>query len=72
MKKFRVMTPNGVIADGEWGSKENIPARIPDRFNNYFDTAEADIIEVEVETCPRCWGHGCYLCEHTGTFEKLV
>ena len=43
---YRVLTPSGVLADGEWMRREDIPARIPDRFNNYFETAEAEIIEV--------------------------
>jgi hypothetical protein len=44
-KVFRVLTPSGVIADGFWERREDIPARIPDRFNNYFNTEDAEIIE---------------------------
>jgi hypothetical protein len=43
---FRVLTPSGVIADGAWRTRGEIPARIPDRFNHYFDTSEEEIIEV--------------------------
>jgi hypothetical protein len=45
IKRFRVLTPSGVIADGTWLRREDIPARIPDRFNNYFNTEDAEIIE---------------------------
>ena len=43
---FRVKTPSGVIADGAWRTREEIPARIPDRSNHYFDTSEEEIFEV--------------------------
>ncbi|MGA2716713.1 MAG: hypothetical protein ABSG41_26790 [Bryobacteraceae bacterium] len=43
---FRVLTPNGVLADGEFPDPSEIPEKLPDRSNNYFETAEADIIPV--------------------------
>lgn len=45
---FKVKTPSGVFADGEWGNRSEIPAKLPDRFEQYFDTAEAEIVEVLV------------------------
>lgn len=54
-KRFRVLTPSGVIADGFWERREDIPARIPDRGNHYFDTDDAEIIEeiVPAESSPK-------------------
>jgi hypothetical protein len=49
MKAYRVLTPSGVIADGLWRTKEEIPKRIPDRWEFYFSPDDTEIIEVEVE-----------------------
>jgi hypothetical protein len=43
---YKVLTPNGVLAEGEFDDPSTIPARLPDRRENYFDTAEADVIPV--------------------------
>lgn len=43
---YKVRTPSGVYADGEFEDVSQIPSRLPDRFNNYFDTADADITPV--------------------------
>ena len=43
---YKVKTPSGVYADGVFEDVSEIPERLPDRFNNYFDTAEADITPV--------------------------
>jgi hypothetical protein len=43
---YKVLTPSGVIADGEFEDPTQIPERLPDRFDNYFDTAEADILPI--------------------------
>jgi hypothetical protein len=43
---YRVITPSGVEADGEFEDLSEIPPRMPDRFENYFDTAEADVVPV--------------------------
>lgn len=45
---YKVLTPDGVYADGEWATLEAIPAKLPDRSEHYFDTAEADKILVPV------------------------
>lgn len=51
MKKsvYKVKTPSGVFADGEWDDPSQIPPKLPDRFEHYFETAEAEILKVEVE-----------------------
>jgi hypothetical protein len=43
---YKVKTPSGVYADGEFEDVAAIPPRLADRFNNYFDTADADITPV--------------------------
>lgn len=43
---YRVITPSGVEADGEFEDLADIPPKLPDRFEHYFDTAEADIVPV--------------------------
>jgi hypothetical protein len=43
---FKVLTPNGVLVDAEFDDPRAIPDRVSDRFNHYFDTAEADIVPV--------------------------
>jgi hypothetical protein len=43
---YRVVTPSGVLADGEYEDPRQIPQRVPDRFNHYFDTIEAEVIPV--------------------------
>ena len=43
---YKVLTPSGVYADGEFDDPTQIPERLPDRFHHSFETAEADIIPV--------------------------
>jgi hypothetical protein len=43
---YKVLTPSGVYAEGEFDDPTGIPDRLPDRFHHYFETAEADIIPV--------------------------
>jgi hypothetical protein len=43
---YKVMTPSGVLADGEFQDPAQIPEKIADRFANYFDTSESDVIPV--------------------------
>jgi hypothetical protein len=43
---YKVLTPSGVLADGEFRDPTEIPDRLPDRFENYFDTAEADVLPI--------------------------
>ena len=37
---FKVRTPSGVWANGQWARREDIPVKLPDRFEHYFETAE--------------------------------
>ncbi len=46
VRVYKVVTPSGVLADGEFEDPTRIPDRLSDRFANYFDTAEADIVPV--------------------------
>ena len=48
IKVYRVRTPSGVIADGTWKSIEEIPERIPDRFNHYFFPSETEIMAIDI------------------------
>lgn len=43
---YMVATPTGVLAEDEYDEISNIPERVPDRFNEYFSTADADIVTV--------------------------
>lgn len=43
---YRVVTPTGSLADAEYDDPRKIPPRVPDRFNHYFDTDEAEIVPV--------------------------
>jgi hypothetical protein len=43
---FKVLTPSGVMADGEYENIQEIPPTLPDRFERYFDTAESDVVPV--------------------------
>ena len=43
---YKVLTPSGVLADGEFDDPRNIPERLPDRFDQYFDTRESNIVPV--------------------------
>ncbi len=45
-RAYKVLTPSGVLADGEFEDPTAIPDRLPDRFEQYFDTSDADIIPV--------------------------
>ncbi len=45
---YKTKTPDGVWADGEFETIGAIPERLPDRFNNYFETAEYDSEEVYI------------------------
>jgi hypothetical protein len=41
-----VLTPSGVYADGEFEDPTKIPEKLPDRRENYFDTAESDVVPI--------------------------
>jgi hypothetical protein len=43
---YMVVTPSGVLADGKYDDPHRIPPRLPDRWNQPFETAEADIVAV--------------------------
>ena len=43
---FMVTTPSGSLADGKYESPRQIPGRLADRFEQYFDTAESDVVPV--------------------------
>lgn len=43
---YMVATPSGVLAEGEFTDLRQIPAVLKDRFNNSFDTSDAEIVPV--------------------------
>jgi hypothetical protein len=43
---YKVLTPAGVLADGEFEDPRSIPLRLQDRFHRYFETSEAEIVPV--------------------------
>src|SRR5262249_53891156 len=43
---YKVLTPDGVYAEREFSSPTEIPEKLPDRFEHYFDTAESDVVPV--------------------------
>jgi hypothetical protein len=43
---YKVVTPDGVLADGEFADPREIPEKMPDRFDNYFETGESDVVPV--------------------------
>jgi hypothetical protein len=44
--KYTVLTPAGSLADRTFDSPRQIPSRLPDRFEEYFDTREYPIVAV--------------------------
>lgn len=45
---YRVTTPSGTLSDALFETPSDVPAKLPDRFNEYFDTAEQDLVPVLV------------------------
>ena len=45
-RAYKVTTPSGVLADGEFEDPTKIPPKLPDRFERYFDTAESDVVPI--------------------------
>lgn len=45
-KVYKVLTPSGVFVDGEFDDSRSIPLRLPDRREQYFETADAEIVPV--------------------------
>jgi hypothetical protein len=43
---YKVVTPSGALADEDFDDPGNIPEKLPDRFENYFETSEADVIPI--------------------------
>jgi hypothetical protein len=43
---YKVLTPSGVLAEGEFEDPTKIPQKLPDRFNDYFDTADSDVVPI--------------------------
>ncbi len=41
---YKVVTPAGVLADAEFDDPTVIPEKLPDRFEHYFDTSDAEIV----------------------------
>jgi hypothetical protein len=47
-KIFKVKTPHGVFADGEWAAREDIPDVLMDRWEHRFFVEDGEIVEVEI------------------------
>ena len=43
---YKVLTPSGVFAEGEFDDPTEIPEKLPDRWEHYFDTAESDVVPI--------------------------
>jgi hypothetical protein len=43
---FKVLAPSGSLTDQEFEDLTTIPEQLPDRFQHYFPTADADIVPV--------------------------
>ncbi len=43
---YKVLTPSGVFAEPDFDDPSAVPNKLPDRFEHYFDTAEADIVPI--------------------------
>lgn len=43
---YKVTTPNGVLTDEEFNDPREIPEQLPDRRNQYFSTAESDVVPI--------------------------
>ena len=45
---YKVTTPSGSLSDATFDSPLEVPAKLPDRFEEYFETSEQDIVPVIV------------------------
>jgi hypothetical protein len=43
---YKVITPSGALADEDFDDPRKIPPKLPDRFNEFFDTSEADVVPI--------------------------
>jgi hypothetical protein len=47
--KYKLLTPSGVETDDTWDNVESIPIRAADRLERYFETEEAELIQIDDE-----------------------
>lgn len=43
---YKVTTPSGVLTEEEFDDPREIPEKLPDLWQHYFETAESDIVPV--------------------------
>jgi hypothetical protein len=43
---YKVVAPSGVLTDADYDDPRDVPERVPDRFNNYFEITEGDVVPV--------------------------
>ena len=43
---YKVLTPSGVLTDAEFEDPRTIPSKLPDRWEHYFNTADADVVPI--------------------------
>lgn len=43
---YKVVTPAGVLAERDFDDPSEIPDKLPDRFEHYFETSDADVIPI--------------------------
>lgn len=43
---YKVVTPAGVLTDAEFDDPSAIPDKLPDRFEHYFETSDADVVPI--------------------------
>jgi hypothetical protein len=55
---YKVVTPSGVLAEGDFDDPLCIPERVRDRWGNSFNTADADIVVVFKHGATSSSGHG--------------
>jgi hypothetical protein len=45
-RAYKVLTPSGVLTDAEFDDPSAIPDKLPDRFERYFETSDADVVPI--------------------------
>jgi hypothetical protein len=43
---YKVITPAGVLSESEFDDPTKIPEKVADRFNNFFETSDADVVPI--------------------------
>lgn len=43
---YRILTPSGVFAEGDYDDPNNIPARLPSGFDEYFNRDDGAIVSI--------------------------